>query len=656
MKTILLSLILPSIIHAIPIIHSIEPHCGSSQGNEAITIKGEGFLGIHSVHFGSVDIPTETANDKELTLLTPSHVPQVVPVSVENQEGRSNVHESSLFVFQGAPLCCIASQGNHEIMLFQSGELLSKIEVDSIPFGLFISYDGNKLLVPNLNGSSFSLVDLNTRSTEIIGTGSKPSAAAFTPDGRRAILTCDDSSIVSVFDVETKSIERVQVQNMPTAVAITPDGTKAIVTNKMSDSVSIIHLNDSYTVNHIPVGKNPLTLTITPDGRKALILNHSDSSVSLLDLEIEKVTHNFTVGTAPCSIAITPDGLKAVVTNFVSNTISILDLESLNVVQNISVGTSPIAVAIVPNKLQALVLNYASSSLSIIDLDNNTLSETVNIGTNPIAIALSADGSQAYVTNDGPAKLSIIDIKTKTILSQQSISHLPDSLLFTPDQAPLARFVATTSFLGEISYFDASTSCSPSGAISSYHWDFGDGQSAISTESMVSHLYTVPGTYQVSLRVVNSAGTSTEQHYLPMASRLYSNHSNMINQNGSQVALTRHNIRIDQKPEPIIVEPTPKPSFKLYPPTSFIVKKVIRNRHGYYTIINTLTWQPVTVGVAPQFYCIYRNSGLTDFVAKIPAAGPLLFEDPCEKREVKSYYIVSIDGQGNRSRAFKVCL
>ncbi len=62
-----------------------------------------------------------------------------------------------------------------------------------------------------------------------------------------------------------------------------------------------------------------------------------------------------------------------------------------------------------------------------------------------------------------------------------------------------------TAFVGELTIFDASKSVDD-GTIVSYKWNFGDGTSGNS--AIVSHPYTVEGTYQVSLNVTDDDGLS----------------------------------------------------------------------------------------------------------------------------------------------------
>lgn len=60
-------------------------------------------------------------------------------------------------------------------------------------------------------------------------------------------------------------------------------------------------------------------------------------------------------------------------------------------------------------------------------------------------------------------------------------------------------------FSGRTLYFDGSKSYDPDGTIASYSWSFGDGTS--SHEVRVSHVYSKPGVYTVTLVVVDNEGT-----------------------------------------------------------------------------------------------------------------------------------------------------
>lgn len=75
---------------------------------------------------------------------------------------------------------------------------------------------------------------------------------------------------------------------------------------------------------------------------------------------------------------------------------------------------------------------------------------------------------------------------------------------------PVADFTYSTETenvaVGQPIFFDASASSSPSSSISSYTWDFGDGDRTLRLDPYVSHVYDSSGKFTVMLNVTNSRG------------------------------------------------------------------------------------------------------------------------------------------------------
>jgi probable HAF family extracellular repeat protein len=87
------------------------------------------------------------------------------------------------------------------------------------------------------------------------------------------------------------------------------------------------------------------------------------------------------------------------------------------------------------------------------------------------------------------------------------------AFLLTPsvNEKPIANAGEDqTIILGEFAYFDGVDSNDPDGVIFMFDWDFGDGNYGL--EEVVEHLYSSPGTYEVTLTVTDNdgdTGTST---------------------------------------------------------------------------------------------------------------------------------------------------
>src|SRR5262249_10912949 len=89
----------------------------------------------------------------------------------------------------------------------------------------------------------------------------------------------------------------------------------------------------------------------------------------------------------------------------------------------------------------------------------------------------------------------------------------PIGLTIAPDQPPTASF---TTILGPFRNrpevplsFDASASRDPDGTVARDDWSFGDGQGASLNAGAAAHAFAEPGTYEVSLKVIDAEGCST---------------------------------------------------------------------------------------------------------------------------------------------------
>jgi protocatechuate 3,4-dioxygenase beta subunit len=96
----------------------------------------------------------------------------------------------------------------------------------------------------------------------------------------------------------------------------------------------------------------------------------------------------------------------------------------------------------------------------------------------------------------GPVMVTAIDVtEDKTVII---------CLVYKPGIPPVARFTWTPEIpeVGDLVTFDASGSTPNGGEIVRYEWDFGDGHNA--SDPIVTHVYTSPGTFTVTLNVTDS--------------------------------------------------------------------------------------------------------------------------------------------------------
>jgi PKD repeat protein len=80
----------------------------------------------------------------------------------------------------------------------------------------------------------------------------------------------------------------------------------------------------------------------------------------------------------------------------------------------------------------------------------------------------------------------------------------------TPNQNPIASFIKSTQTTtrGETIHFDATESYDTDGLLTSYSWNFGDGNTA--TFAKVDHIYDITGTYTITLIVTDNDGLTSQ--------------------------------------------------------------------------------------------------------------------------------------------------
>ena len=86
----------------------------------------------------------------------------------------------------------------------------------------------------------------------------------------------------------------------------------------------------------------------------------------------------------------------------------------------------------------------------------------------------------------------------------QQIEYYPTGGVSTLPPTPVAAFTASD-LNGEAPFAVSFDGSSSTGSPEDYLWDFGDGTYA-SHDAQVTHVYTEPGTYVVTLRIINIAG------------------------------------------------------------------------------------------------------------------------------------------------------
>ncbi len=374
-----------------------------------------------------------------------------------------------------------------------------------------------------------AVIPVNT-ATDAVGTpitvGSGPSAIAITPTATTAYVTDEGTTntapgTVTPIDLFTNTPGTpIAVGSGPDAIAITPDGLTAYVGNYNDDTVTPINLATNTPGKPIPVGAPPTAITISPDGSTAYVTQGFADDDIPIDTATDKAGPGILNTADGFASAITPDGATLYTPNFRYNGVATLDTAT-DARGSIAALDDPEGVAITPDGSTAYVTyentfssNSNKASLLPIDTATGTPATPIALGTSAAeGIAITPDGSTALVTDQVGDTVTPVDLASSsagTPISLGTSGTNPVAIAITPDQAPIAHLHVTLAPNGSPSTFDASASTVAYGTIASYHWNFGDGATAMTTTPVTTHVYT-GGSYTASVTETSSAGTSTTQ-------------------------------------------------------------------------------------------------------------------------------------------------
>jgi len=576
-------------LNAAPVVTSVSPRDGVVAGGNTVTIIGSGFTGSTDVDFGFRPAASfSVLDDNTISATVPVGTAGAVDVTVTALTITSPTTPDDFYTYTATAWNGIVSGTTpDQVAIFDTG---------TNTFNSFIPIAATSL------------------------------ASVISPDGTRIYTADSTPDGVTVIDAATNTI----ITTIPTTVGpgafdiiTNPSGTRIYVSNEASGYVTVIDTTTNTVITDIFVGGNLGALSITPDSSTVYVSNFSFGGVIAIDTATNTVGTAIATGSTPGMIAITPDGIKAFVCNFLSDSISIIDLASQVVTNTISFpsGSGPYGSSILPNGVTLYVASINDSMITVIDVASESIMTTIALSDLPFWVVSTPDSEKIYVINETNDNVTPIDVDTNTVGTpfNGAGGNLQD-ITMSPDPAPVAIFSATPQLVGVPTTFDASDSFSPIGTIVSYAWDFGDGTIAITPSPLIDHTYDNAGSYDVTLRVKNSSGTSTFQIF---SSRFMSN-------NGGPSAERTHTIE------------------SLPTPPSHVVGYQNRFQTPYrIDIINVIKFNPPVEGWTPVAYRIFRDPGLTDLIHTIPEEAPLKFFDHNRHSHTDyTYYIVSVSSSG----------
>lgn len=366
---------------------------------------------------------------------------------------------------------------------------------------------------------------------------------AVSPDGTTLYLANRSVATVSVLNANTFAL----LSTIPILAAGSTDVIPApppygliYVSNSITGTLTIISTVTNTVLNTVTLGGQLGRLAITPNGARLFVGQTVGGLVLVLDAltnpSSPTLLASIPVGNTPGIISITPDGTYAYVPSQSASQLTIINVFTLTYTTlSLTPGSGPYGSSILPNGSLLFLANSNNASVSVLSLLNKSTPQivaTINVdpSISPFFTVPTPDSRTLFVIDQNvPAHVFPIDVKSLLPGTPVSTPGIYQDITMSPDLSPIANFVfqedKKCSFVVR---FDASTSSSPTGTITQYDWNFGDGQTLSTTSPFVEHKYSrKTKCVFVTLRVTNSAGTSINQVW---SSRLMSNFGSLLAQ------------------------------------------------------------------------------------------------------------------------------
>ena len=365
----------------------------------------------------------------------------------------------------------------------------------------------------------------------------EPRRLAMTPGGTDLYATADDGVLQFNVDADgrltPKQTPLVYAGGQPHSIAVHPDGTSVYVTDRDRGTLRQYDVGrDGELIakdpRYVTAGWTPRGVAVSPSGDTAYVLAAGDIAVFdvAADGSLTRRAEQVEVPTWRLQdVALTPDGAHLYATSADGRVFQFAVAADGTPVPmtpaDVVTGGRAIGVAVAPDGSVVHVTarrwwdpsrrvlsfrvgpNGALTPAGEAEVRGNPWTRLGYLGVSPNGLSLYVAGGDGHLFGI-EAGAALTPMATPSVDLRDAIG-----VVVSPNQAPVASFAATPGSAGSFTQFDASGAADPDGTIVSYDWDFGDGTDLLDGGPTPQHLYTVPGTYTVTLIVTDNEGAST---------------------------------------------------------------------------------------------------------------------------------------------------
>jgi DNA-binding beta-propeller fold protein YncE len=273
-----------------------------------------------------------------------------------------------------------------------SWSTIKKIPTGKEPHHLYLTPDGQSIIVANAGGNSLLFVDPKTAEVqrEIRGT-LDPYHLRFSPDMKWFVTVANRLNHIDIYRWDGRQptlAKRIPSGKTPSHIWIDSKSTTMWSTMQDSNELVAVDLATQTLKWRLPIGAMPADVFGTPDDKHLLVALTGDRFVQIYDITQNpaRKVGEIETGDGAHAFRALGDGRHVFLSNRVANTISQIDYATFKVVRTLPGPGGPDCMEVTADQKYLLVSSRWIGRMSVVDLASGKVVRQIKVGKSPHGI------------------------------------------------------------------------------------------------------------------------------------------------------------------------------------------------------------------------------------------------------------------------------
>jgi YVTN family beta-propeller protein len=279
----------------------------------------------------------------------------------------------------------------------ETSRIIKYLKTSRRPRDMHFNKDHTYLYVACADDDAIDIIDV--AKLEVVGKlfAAKPRAFGINENQRRIYVPNPEGSSLSVIDMnQNVIIQEVPTSGGPEEVFVSEDGHFVYVASEVDDFIHLVDADKGYVVESVVVGTRPRRFAATPDSKELWVSSELSGEVYIIGRE------NFTIAgkieflppdvrksdVTPIDLAITKDGKTAYVTLGQAARVAVVDVQTRKVRGYMPIGLRSSGVAMTGDEETLYVADSFSDAIHVLDLKRHKLTGSIPLDRRPSGVVI----------------------------------------------------------------------------------------------------------------------------------------------------------------------------------------------------------------------------------------------------------------------------